>query len=285
MNDLIKRNKQAAYIMIVGTAVNAVLFGVKMWIGLVSNNISIFTDAINNLGDVLSCILSLVCFFLIASNKKTEKFPHGFGRLESLSSFLMSLVVIIIGGYFFFAAMNRLLLATPVRFKWTHFGILIGTVLAKIILGVFYKKTNKKIDSDVLRCAFFDSILDASITAMTVIGLLLTKYVQLRLDGIFGIVVSIIMVIGGLKLFGTNLQSIVGSSPSKGTEKEICDMLLKSGCIDDLEIIDYLDYGIGERSLLIKAVFTKNCSHDIINNVRTDILRKYGIKIIFIGEV
>ena len=285
MTDLTKRNKKASVIMLFGTIINFLLFGVKLWIGLASNNIAILTDAINNLGDVISCLLSLICFYLIYADKKSEKYPYGYGKLEQVSSLIMSMIIIVIGGYFFISSLNRLMIASLVQFKWLYFIILLLTVFVKIGLAIFYRLKNKNIDSDVLRCAYFDSILDASITLMTVIGLLLTKYVQLRLDGIFGIAVSIAMIIGGVKLFLSNLKSIIGTSLPPEILSKIVEKLEGSGVVEKVISTQFYDYGLGKKTLLVSAIFTKEYDHDIIKKICADIAEKDGITIKFLYEV
>ncbi len=283
--DTKKRNFYAVWTMLFGTIVNAALFGVKLWIGLAANNISIVTDAINNLGDIVSCILSMICFFIISKNTKTERYPHGLGRLEPISSLIMSMIIVFIGGYFFISALNRLMLASLVLFKWTYFIILLVTVFIKIGLAVMYKLQNKKIRSDVLQCCYMDSILDAAITLMTVIGLLLTKYVQFRFDGIFGAIVSTFMIVGGIKLFITNLRTLLGTNPDKKEYDTIINKLYSTGIISEIYSTEYHDYGPNERELLINALFTTPLYHDIIENTVEDINKNFGIKIIFIIEV
>ena len=285
MNTFQHRNKSASLIMLAGTFVNLALFFIKLWIGLASNNIGILTDAINNLGDVLGCFLSLICFYLTCSNKKNESFPHGFGRLEQISSFVMSMIVIFIGGYFFISSINRMMIASLVLFKWTYFIILLLTVFVKITLAIFYKWQNKKINSDVLKCAIFDSILDASITFMTVIGLLLTKFVQLRLDGLFGICVSTLMIIGGIRLFLTNLKGLIGAPLPASTQQRIIEKLEQCDAIEKILSIEYHDYGLDERTLYVTAVFTNNGHIDIIKKVCTEIYEENGLKIHFVCEV
>lgn len=285
MNDLNERNKNAALVMAAGTLMNTLLFGVKLWIGLAANNIGILTDAINNLGDVLSCVLSLVCFALIRTQKKNERYPHGFSRLEIVSSFVMSLLIVMIGGYFFVTALNRLMLATLVVFKWTYFGILLGTVAIKIGMALFYRFQNKKIRSDVLRCAMFDSIIDAAITMMTVIGLLLIKYVQLRLDGAFGVIVSGLMITEGIKLFISNLRSLIGAGIGKDDKEKIFSVLRETEGISDARIVDYNDYGPNEKNILVSAVFTKDDVNDIIKEATDKIKSEMNITVFFIYEV
>ena len=177
------------------------------------------------------------------------------------------------------------MLATLVLFKWTHFIILLATVFAKIFLAVFYHVKNKKIGSDILKCACFDSILDASITFMTVMGLLLTKYVQLRLDGFFGIAVSIVMIVGGVKIFVENLRKTIGTQPSKAVREDITRRLCGTGAIEKILSTEYHEYGPNEQKLFVNAVFTNDAPHDIIKNEISEIENIYGIKIIFTREV
>ncbi len=280
-----KQSKNIFIIAIIGIILNTVLFGVKLWIGLVGSNIAILSDAFNNLGDVVGSALSAVCFYLLSQQKKYKSFPHGIGRLEQIVSFVMSIIIIAVGGYFFIAALNRLF-ATLVVFKWTHFIIMLCTVFVKIGMAVMYKQGDKKNDSDILKCAYYDSILDASVTFMTVIGLLLSKYIQLRLDAFFGIIVSTIMVIGGIKLCAQEIKNLLGSLPDDKTWKNIEQQCLQTDIICEIIEKDYHDYGQNEKEFIIKAIFTKDVPYDIIveetNSLSKKLSQQYNCKIKFV---
>ena len=120
---------------------------------------------------------------------------------------------------------------------------------------------------------------------MTVIGLLLTKYVQLRIDGIFGMIVSIFMIFGGVKLIVENVKNLLGASLNNSTETEIRNMLFQTGSLKDILSTEYYDYGLGERTLYVNAVFTNEPDYDIIKKATSDAFKKYSIKIKFICEV
>lgn len=260
------RNKRAVIVMCIGLACNVVLFGVKLYIGLAISSISIVTDAINNLGDIVTCALSVFCFALMQKNKRSEKYPYGYGRLESIISFFMAILIIAVGVYFFISALNRFMLATLLVFKWKYVGILMGTVLVKAGMAVFYRVENKKLNSDIIKSAFFDSVLDTSITAMTVIGVLLARYVQLRIDAVFGTVVSVITIIGGVKLFIEGIRTLLGRKlPEQVKDKLILEIKGIEG-IEEIKSVDYHDYGSDYREVIVKAVFTKDVNDDIINN-------------------
>ena len=260
------RNKRAVIVMCIGLACNVVLFGVKLYIGLAISSIGVVTDAINNLGDIVTCALSVFCFALMQKNKRREKYPYGYGRLESIISFFMAILIIAVGVYFFISALNRFMLATLLVFKWKYVGILMGTVLVKAGMAVFYRVENKKLNSDIIKSAFFDSVLDTSITAMTVIGVLLARYVQLRIDAVFGTVVSVITIIGGVKLFIEGIRTLLGRKlPEQVKDKLILEIKGIEG-IEEIKSVDYHDYGSDYREVIVKAVFTKDVNNDIINN-------------------
>ena len=282
MLDVNVRNKKATIIMAIGVVINVVLFAVKLYIGLASSSIGILTDAINNLGDVFTCAIAILCFFFIKNNtnKKQEDniMQFGYGRLEYLASFIMSIVICIVGVYFFITAINRLMLASLVTFKWVYFGVLLFTVFVKAGMAVFYKISNRNLNSDVVKCAYYDSILDTAITMMTVIGILLNKYIQLRLDAIFGIIISIMMIIGGIKLCIDGLKSVIGKKLTEQEKEEIievCNSIAKDATVKSIELFDY---GVNNKIILINLIFTNTTNSDIIKNIIFEISEQVKIK-------
>lgn len=252
--------------LLVGVIVNVVLFSVKLYVGTASGSISIFSDGINNLGDVLTCAIAIFCFYFI-KNKTNKDVTRGYGRLEYVASMLMALVVCVVGITFLTSAVDRLVLASLIVFRWTYFGILIGAMVLKAGLGVFYYQCNKKLNSDVIKCAFYDSILDSAVTAMTIIGTLLTKYIQLRLDAVFGIIVSVIMLVGGIKLFIDGIKSILGKKLNEETVDKIKEFVLTRTEIEEVTSLELHDYGVNNKILILEVIFTKDITCDILYKV------------------
>jgi cation diffusion facilitator family transporter len=209
--------------------------------------------------------------FALMTKDPSERLPEGFGRLEYLSSFILSVLLIGTGVYFAYSSIDRIFYPYPISFTWLRFAIIAITALAKLLLGFWFKYHNKRINSGVLKTAQFDSWLDFGITIMTLIGFSLTVYTQLRLDGIFGIILSVIIIIGGIKLFKENIIAILGDKIDDETTNKIYEKIIRHTYISQVENIKIYDYGIGRRTALVTVEFELGVDLNTIKTVIDEI--------------
>lgn len=276
------RNKKLSVVLAVGLLCNIALFGAKLYVGLASGSISILTDAVNSLGDTITSVVALICFYLMQKKVENEKLGFGYGRLEYVAALLMAISISVVGVIFLFTAIDRMVLANVLNFKWLYFWITVGVIAFKIGMAVFYKKADGKLCSDVLKCAYYDSLLDIGITSMTLIGLLLTKYVQLRIDAVFGIIVSVVMIIGGIRLCRSGLLKLLGEKIDDDTHDGIIDICENQEGVEEVKWLEYHDYGVNCREIVLGAVFTNEADGDIIetieDNIKKAVFEKYGFR-------
>lgn len=254
----------------VGIIVDFVLSAVKLYVGLRSNSIIILSDSVHNFMDGIGLSIAVLGFALMTKDP-SERLPEGFGRLEYLSSFILSVFLIGTGVYFAYSSIDRIFYPYPISFTWLRFAIIAITALAKLLLGFWFKYHNKRINSGVLKTAQFDSWLDFGITIMTLIGFSLTVYTQLRLDGIFGIILSVIIIIGGIKLFKENIIAILGDKIDDETTNKIYEKIIRHTYISQVENIKIYDYGIGRRTALVTVEFELGVDLNTIKTVIDEI--------------
>lgn len=282
-----KRANGAILTMSVGLAVNIVLFGVKLFVGLACNSISILSDAINNLGDTLACIISVLSFVML--KKRSRDLSFGYGRMEYVADFLMAIIVCCVGGGFLYTAVERMILVSLLTFTWRYFIIIAITALIKIGLGVFYLYRNKNTDSGVLKASVIDSFTDAGITAMTLIGYGLNRYAKLRIDAVFGIAISAFMLVNGIKLLVSSVKILLGEKIKEDEKKRITEICKKQTCVEEIKGMNLHKYGAEYEELVIDAVFTKGKNYDIITNavdeISAEIKEEFGYepKICIVG--
>ena len=268
-----ERTRKAVFAVIAGGAVNLILFFVKLYIGLASNSLAVLTDAVNNLSDSLGFAIAALGFSAV--NRKADGvFSYGYGRAEYLADFIVAVIVCAVGASFLYKAVERFVLPYLMTFTWAYFAVIAATVAVKILLGFFFKSSNKRIDSGVLKGASLDSFIDAGITAMTLIGFALNRYSKLRLDALFGLVIGVIMIANGLKLLFSAAKKLLGTKLPSETEKDIADMC--ASCSERIEVrsLGLHDYGAENKLLVIEAVFTNEKDFDRILNITEEISRK-----------
>lgn len=178
----------------IGLVANFILFLVKLYVGISSNSLSIYCDAINNLGDTFACIIAVIGFVLI--KRMSDLYAN---RAQSLATFVISMIIAVTGGYFIYNGIERLMYPLPVSYSKKYVIIIIATVFAKIIMGAMYTLFNKSHSSAVLKAMILDSFLDCFITLFALMSLVLIAKVNFAIDGIFAIITGSIITITAIK--------------------------------------------------------------------------------------
>lgn len=179
---------------IIGIVSNFLLFLIKLYIGISSNSLAIYCDAVNNFGDAFACSVALLGFYLVKKLNERKSL-----RTQSLCTFIISLVITASGAYFVYNGLERILYPLPVTYTRTYAVILSATVPVKIIMGALYARFNKKAHSSILRALVLDSILDCFVTAFAVMSLLLVTKVNYALDGFFAVITGSIITVFAIK--------------------------------------------------------------------------------------
>lgn len=271
-----ERNKRIMLIMLIATIFNLVLFGAKLYVGLAASSVSVISDSYNSLADSLVTAVAVLCFFLIMKNVKSKRLSHGFGRLEYVVSLLIAVAMVIIGITFLFRSLDRFALSSPINFKWLYFGVTVGAIVSKIALAIYYKCFYNKYKSDVLKCAFYDSLLDIGVSTMSLIGLVSMRYISLRLDAVFGIIVSIIMLVGGVILCKNGFIKILGASLDDKTKEEIENYISEIEGVKEIKFISFDDYGENEKYITIEIIIKKG--YDLkVENIFEYILHAHNL--------
>ncbi len=267
--------------LIIAAVTDLALFMIKLYIGLSSNSLAILSDAINNLSDTFACAIAIVSFAIIKKNND-GKLAYGYGRMEYVADFLMSVIICIVGFVFVYLAVERLILPYLMVFTWLYFGIVAATAAVKIGLGFFFRFRNKRVGSGVLKASELDSFTDAGITVMSLIGFSLNRYAKLRIDAVFGLVISAIMIFNGVKLLIKSIKTLLGEKLDGDTCEEIKKICLECGSIEDVKGINVHRYGAAYTELVINAVFTSGLNYDIIKNdvenLSAVLKEKYGFE-------
>ena len=191
-----------------GIACNVALFLVKLYIGLSINSISVFSDAINNFADSLSCVLAVICMAIVLSNRKKGS-GYVNAKIEQTLSFILSIIVFIVGLYFFYSSLERLFYPTPIWYSQVYFWVIFATVAVKVFMSVMYHVYAKKTGSSTLKVMRTDSIMDSGITLVTLLSFALTRFVDFTVDAFAGMAISVFIVIEAALLTKSSLFGVL----------------------------------------------------------------------------
>ncbi len=207
---------------VVGIVVNLILFAAKFIVGTLSGSIAITADAVNNLSDAGSSIISLVTFRISAKPADREH-PFGHARIEYVASLIVSIIILFIGYELFSSSLEKIFNPVETVFHIASVIILALSIGCKLWLGLFNRALGKKIDSGVLRATAADSLSDALSTTAVLASLLISKFTGFDTDGYMGIIVAVIILIAGIKILNETKNSILGEAPSEETVAAIHD--------------------------------------------------------------
>lgn len=209
MNQSNSRTGEIVHVSLCGIAVNLVLVILKMIAGLAAHSIAVILDAVNNLSDALSSIITIIGAKL-ASKAPDRKHPYGHGRIEYVSASLIALLVLIAG----FASMKESIakLIHPVETKHSVLSltVLAAAIAAKLFLGRFYQKKGKALNSDSLNASGTDALFDAVISAAALISAVISMTLGWNLEGLLGIVISVFIMKAGYSIISETLNHIIG---------------------------------------------------------------------------
>lgn len=188
----------------IGLTANFLLFLVKVYVGISTSSLSIYCDAINNLGDTFACAVAVLSFILIRRLGERQS-----KRLQSLCTFVISLLIAVTGGYFIYNGLERLMYPIPVSYLTKYAVIISVTIVVKLLMCLMFRAFNKKADSTVLRALALDSFLDCFITAAALMSLVLIERVGFAADGIFALITGGAITVSAIKNIITEAKYLV----------------------------------------------------------------------------
>lgn len=248
-------NKKRSIICSAAAFVNLLLFFVKLYIAVSSNSISIYVDSLNSLSDTLVCIIGVVGF-CIAAMPANEKYPFGFGKAEELVNLMLSVVILFTGLAFVYTSLQRLMYPVPVWFS-VKYAVVIGcTAVVKLFMAFFFRRSEKKYSSEVIKNLGVDSILDFFVSLCIVISFTLTNYIGYSVDAITGIVTSLVIIVCGAKSLFASCKILTGRRNDKRCEKALA-VLSSNKSVTKIESLECHVYG---EVTVYNAKIKCNCS-------------------------
>ena len=249
-----QRIKKSIAILAVGIAVNVSLAIVKMYVGISSNSICIMVDAINSLLDVITCIITVVAFAVLFI-PRSERAPFGYGRSEYLSGFIVAVVAVVMGVLFFVRSLNRMAMPEPVWFGWQNCVLISVAVPVKLALGIFYMMCNRKLKSKAISALMLDSFLDVGITSASLVSFAVSSQVDYAVDAIFGMIISIVVVVFAVKMIIENIKCVVKGDGCEDEQKLVAKCCGDHSLIERVGNITLHDYGFGAKAGTVEVVF------------------------------
>ncbi len=267
----------------VGILVNVILTVGKFIIGSVTHSIAITADAFNNLSDAGSCIVTLVGFKL-SSAKPDKEHPFGHGRIEYIAALIIGFIVELMGFELIKSSIEKIKNPEPLIFSAGAVIVLLFSIAGKLWLALFNRNLGKRIDSPALSAAVTDSIGDITATSFTLLALILSRFIAIPLDGIFGISVALFIMYSGLGILKETIGFLLGKPPSKELVKQLVDFICSYDGVLGVHDLIIHSYGAGTAfaSVHIELPSDMNLidAHEKIDEIEKEVLNKFEIMLV-----
>ncbi len=223
-------------LVFIGVIASVALAIIKLHVGLSSNSITILLDATNSFLDVVTYLITFIAIIVAVLPKKN------YGRAEYLASFVVSVVAVVFGGLFFFRSLNRLAMPEPIWFGWQNLIMLAVTIPVKLLLAFFFRSFGKRHSSSALTAISLDCFLDVFITATSLVSFAVSGNVDYAVDAIVGIVLSVLIVVIGVKMVASNVKLIVKGRDFSSEKIQILMACKQKGLV--VKDVVFHDYGV-----------------------------------------
>lgn len=267
---------------ITGIITNIFLAVIKYIAGVLSGSISVTADAINNLSDAGSSIISLIGVKLSAKPADKDH-PYGHGRVEYIAAFGVAFLVLLMGVELFKSSVEKIINPLPVTFSWVSLSIMLFSILAKLWLGFFNKRLGEKINSAPMIAVMKDSFSDCLATGVAAIAIIVSAFSQISIDGYLGVIVAVFIFAAGFNILKDTMGSLLGKPADKEFVDEITNRLLSYDKIVGVHDLIIHDYGPGRKFASAHAEVPSNEDimeiHDIIDLAERDIYNEFGLVI------
>jgi len=264
---------------ILGILLNVVLFAGKFIAGMLSNSIAITADAVNNLSDAGSSLITLIGFKLAGQKPDTEH-PFGHGRMEYVSGLAVSAAILLMAYELAKDSISKIIKPQETEFSVLIAGILLASICVKIYMFYYNQAVAKKIDSPAMMATAKDSLSDSVATGVVLLSAVVSHFTSLKIDGYCGLLVALLIFYAGYSAAKDTLDPLLGQKASEEFEKEIEDLVMAHKEVCGIHDLFVHDYGPGRQIISLHAEVPADSDfmmiHDVIDNIENELRKKLG---------
>ena len=282
----VNREKAIVRTSIIGIITNILLVGFKAFVGLVSNSIAVILDAVNNLSDALSSVVTIIGAKL-GAKQPDKKHPLGYGRIEYLSSMIVAALVLYAGITSLVESVKKIITPEAADYNTVSIIIISVAIIVKLLLGMYVKKQGHTVHSGALVAsgsdALFDAVLSSSVLASAIIYLIW----NVSLEAYVGVIISCFIIKAGIEMMIETLNDIIGKREDTEITKELKEIICKEEDVLGAYDITLFNYGPNKNYGSVHVELPDNLSVDdadrITRRIQTDVYKKTGIILTGIG--
>ena len=266
-----------------GIVCNIILFLGKLLAGLLAGSVAIIADAVNNLSDASSSVVTLLGFRL-AQQPADEAHPYGHARYEYLSGLMVAVLILVIGVELVKSSVGKIIHPEAIDFSMITVGILVASVLVKLWMSLFFGTLGKRISSLTLQATSVDSRNDVVSTVAVLAGCVAGYFLHVNIDGYVGLLVAVFILYSGVNIVKETISPLLGEQADEELVGKIKALVLS--CEEVLNVHDLLihDYGPGRCFASIHAEVSARIDpmevHDILDDIECEAMKKLNVHLV-----
>ena len=280
------REKTIVHTSVIGIVTNLLLVGFKAFVGLMSNSIAIILDAVNNLSDALSSVVTIIGAKL-GAKQPDKKHPLGYGRIEYLSSMIVAALVLYAGITSLVESIKKIFHPEAADYGTVTLVIISVAIVVKLLLGLYVKKQGKKVNSGALAAsgsdAMFDAILSASVLASAIVYLVW----GVSLEAYVGVIIAGFIIKAGIEMMIETLNDIIGKREDAEITKELKQIICEEEAVLGAYDVTLFNYGpnknYGSVHVELPDTLTVDEVDRITRRIQTNVFHKTGVILTGIG--
>ncbi len=275
-----ERRSEIVRVSVVGILANLVLVAFKAAVGMVSGSIAVILDAVNNLSDALSSVITIVGTKL-AGKAPDKKHPYGYGRIENISSVTIAVIVLLAGLAAFKESVEKIIHPEAASYTAVSLVVIGAAVVVKLLLGRYVKGKGEQLHSESLVASGSDALFDAAISAATLVAAAVSLIWGLSIEGWLGAVIAVVIVKSGVEILLESLSGIIGQridSDLSARLKEYVGSFDGVGGAYDLALHHYgPEKIIGSVHVELPDEMTARQIHHLTQRISEGVYREFGI--------
>lgn len=278
-----RRNNLGKKAGAVGIITNFLLAFGKLMIGILAASVSITADALNNLMDAASSIVTLIGFKL-AEKPADEEHPFGHARSEYLAGLVVAMMIFVVGYELVFSSIKKIFNPSYVNFSVVAAFILLASIAVKFGLSRYYKKVGEEISSTTLMAASVDSRNDVVMTSAVFIAAVIEYFTKIQIDGYIGLAVAVFIIYSGIKLAKETMSPLLGEGINEELKETLEDYILSCPKVVGCHDLIVHDYGPNHRFASIHVEMDKNedplVCHELIDDMEQECMKSHGVHLV-----
>ena len=259
---------------------NTIMVIFKLIFGYWIHSVALLADGLNNLSDVGSNMATLFGFKL-ASKHPDSDHPYGHGRYEYIAGLVISFLILMVGFSSAKESLMKIIEPSQILFEWSAVAVIVVSIFIKLWMYYFNDQAGKMIESTSLKAAGQDSLNDVLTSSATLVSVFLSLLTDLPVDGIIGLIVSIIVLKSGVEIFQDTVNPLLGMAPNKELVDEIHEYVMRYNKVIGIHDFMMHDYGPGRKYLTFHAEVDSHEDivevHEQLDRLERDILRHFNI--------